>query len=234
MNYPEKKVISNILAVCRRNLPSFSPVDLEKDELAIVGGSPSIINYLDEIKDKEIMALNGVYNFLLNKDIISEYLVIMDARPINHKFVSRPDRSTTFLIASQCDPKIFSKLNGYDVVTWHADAPYFPKLKNDHEVIAGGRTVASRALILAYLMGYKKIYLYGMDSSYNTLHHAYEQKQNDHLKTIEVMGFTTNDILVEQVKCLQDLQVRLKEKGVEVVCRSEGFYKAANEACQIQ
>lgn len=252
VNYPQEKIIENILKASRRPLQWLEPGDYAQGrDLLIVGGAPSMKNYLEEIKEKHkagafIMALNGAYDFLVSQNIIPDCFVMLDARPINHQIIKNPQPETLFLIASQCHDKVFKRLNDYTVVLWHSlENDWWPEkeitaIANHHgrgpySAIGGSQTVGSRALYVAETMGFKKLFLYGYDSSYaDGSHHAYSQPQNDSEKTIELeiegKKYLTTPLFARQVYQIQEQRNVLKTVGVEIIIRSDGFIKAAEEA----
>lgn len=250
VNYPPESVEENILLASRRNLLWFVEGDYARGkDLLIVGGAPSTKSYLEEIREKQnkgafVMALNGAYEYLQENGIISDCMVMLDSRPINHKLIKNPHGKTLFLIASQCHHKVFEKLQDKVVVLWHADTEVFPsdkvnsiaKLKNieSWQVVAGSQTVGTRALILAALMKFKTIYLYGYDSSYEDgSHHAYSQPQNDTEATVEIEAggktYITTPLFARQVFYLQTQRNILKSIGINIILRSEGFIKGADD-----
>lgn len=250
VNYSPEKLEENILQASRRNILWFEPGDYAKGrELMIVGGGPSLKDYLEEIREKQargawIMSLNGAYEYLQENEIISDCMMMLDARPVNTKFVKNPNGKTLFMIASQCHPDIFEALKEKVVVLWHSDAQQFPNQKvqkiaelkglRGAQAVAGGQTVGARALILAFLMGFRKMYLYGFDSSYTDgHHHPYEQKQNDTEATIELevgsKKYITTPLFARQVYTIQQQRNVLKRQGAEIILRSDGFIKGADD-----
>ena len=92
-------------------------------------------------------------------------------------------------MASCVHPSVFDKLKGQNVVVWHSDNDIY---KPDNKfLVGGGCTVGTRAMILSYLLGFRDIHLFGMDSCYNdSEHHAYSQdlNDNDRVVTLNVVG----------------------------------------------
>ena len=146
-------------------------------------------------------ALNGAANFLIEEGIPVENQVILDPRPENVELLSM--KVSRYYLASQCDVELFhclfhaNKLNR--VSLWH------PKIdgitdkiagyKQDREIllIGGGVTVGLSAMCLAYALGYRKLHLFGYDSSHrDDKGHAYDQDLNrdDPLCKVKVGGET--------------------------------------------
>lgn len=177
----------NVRSACARDLPWFDPVNEEHDRhVAIIGGGPSVVDYLDEIRwrksiGQEIWVLNNAHRAL--GDIAPDKQIVLDARPETAAFLI--DDAGEFLVASQCHPSVFDAL-AFDAVTlWHVNTPGMEDLLEDEKarvtcLIGGGTTVGMNAIALACLRGYRKIHLYGFDSSFrDDAHHAYPQALND-------------------------------------------------------
>lgn len=189
-NVEHEQVMSNVRNACIRKLPWFDFDNTPHDRHAvIVGGGPSLVDTIGDIKKRkaygqEIWALNNSAAFLIENGIIPDAHFIVDARPENAAFVRDSHAQTTYYLASQCHPLVFGAVAHRKVILWHAQtAGMIELLKGvtDQPVhlIGGGTTVALHALSMAFLMGYKKIHCYGMDSSYRETHHAYPQALND-------------------------------------------------------
>jgi len=151
---------------------------------------------------------------------------MLDARPENVRFVQNPQQSTTFYITSQCNDAVFDALEGYKVVLVHANTPGVYELL-EHEkarpvhLMGGFTTVGILSLILAKLQGFKRIFLFGMDSSYRDgKHHAYKQESNNAERVIDAM---INDVtykcapwMAQQVTDFQNVVAGFDDVTIEV------------------
>ncbi len=192
-------MLDNVKANCTRDLPWFVGAVPHKGTAVIVGGAPSLKDHIKAIKahrqrGAKIIALNNAAAYLNWHGIVPDTLFVCDARPENVVFVRA--EAKRYVLASQCDGALFDELEGKDVHVVHLAiceemrsilAPY----DNDKPIvlIGGGSTVGLRAMNLVIFCGYKKLHVYGMDSSFADTgeHHAYDQALNDHDKTVEVM-----------------------------------------------
>jgi hypothetical protein len=190
MNVTFEVALSNMRENSKRDLPWFIGSEPHKDTAVLIAGGPSLKDHIEAIRAHKqrgarIIALNNTAAYLNTFGIIPDTLIIVDARPENVIFTR--GEAKRYLIASQCDPSLFDALEGKDVHVWHAAVcdeirdvlePYW----ETHPVVAigGGGTVGLRAINVAIVSGYRKLHLYGYDSSYTgEQHHAYRQSLND-------------------------------------------------------
>lgn len=189
---------ANILSASKRDLPWFDfDYKKHKGQAVIVGGGPSLKNHLNDLRWRKeqghtIFSTNGTHDYLIENGIIPDYQVLLDARKENVKFVQRPVAGVKYLVASQCDQSIFDALNGYDVTVFHNSTPGAEILLKGYDkpthLIGGGTTVVIKSMVIAELMGYQTIHLYGVDSCYmDGEHHSYPQTQNDNERVVDVL-----------------------------------------------
>lgn len=183
-----------------RSVPKLRQCELIslKRKVAVVCGGPSLEKYWHELVDYDgtIIACNGAYQFLLDRDIIPDYFMLLDCRRENIDFLKNLEKSVLYCICAQAHPCIFDHLENYGANTlmYFTNLPDIQQLipdeiKSSKVAILGGNvgTVGIKAMSLAYTLGYREMHLYGYDSSYaNDKHHAYSQPLNDETKKIEV------------------------------------------------
>ena len=175
-----------------RDLPLFVELPEHEGTAMIVGGGPSLNDELKNLRTHKkrggvIFAMNGTHDWLLERGIIPDFHVLLDARQENVQFVQKPRKDVTYLVAAQCHPDIFEALQGYNVTVWAAcfedteqEKTFCEKFNKPICMVGGGATVGLKTLNLAYLWGFRKIRMYGMDSSYSGAeNHAYRQELND-------------------------------------------------------
>lgn len=198
----------------------------------IVGGAPSLKESVEEIKlrqanGQKVFALNNTYKFLLSEGIIPDFHVMLDARPENAEFV--PVDANCYY-ASQCHPSVFEKSN--NVTIWHSMADGINEILGDDtrstSFVGGGSSVGLKAMSLAYLLGYRQLHIYGMDSSYREEEgHAYAQKLNDNEKVISVTlngrDFKAAPWMVTQVEEFQSLAPQLVDLGCTLTIHGDGL-----------
>lgn len=150
-------------------------------KIALIGGGPSVETKIDEIKafDGVTVACGSSYDWCVSRGITPTYCVVCDPDPITANYITKPQFSTIFLVATQCDPLVFDTLKLNAIYMWHCyneDFEAFKDIEPEFQAVGGGCTVGLRALSLAIMMGYKDIHFFGFDSCLgeNRKHHAYD------------------------------------------------------------
>jgi len=124
-------------------------------KLAVVGGGPSVIDYLDELRawDGEIWAINATAKWLKNHGIKSKFITV-DPGVLPKETVDGVEEA---YLATLCNPQLrglFPKVSFFDMY------------ETNPEGITGGTTTASRSLSLAIHQGFYDITLYGCEGSF--------------------------------------------------------------------
>jgi 6-hydroxymethylpterin diphosphokinase MptE-like protein len=236
-NAPKEKIFSNVAVNSRRTLPWVRELPPHDRHAVLIGGGPSAIDDLDEIRRRErqnqdIFALNGVAHWLAQYGIVPEYQVLLDSRPENRRFV-RPPNARQFLIASQCDPAIFDLLRDEDVTLYHHHEEKIEDYIGKPSVlIGGGITVGLTTMALVFALGYRKLHLYGYDSSDREGEsHAYEQAQAgaeaDRRDTwLGRQKFSCSPAMYAQAKAFPAFAQLLADSGVTITVHGGGLLPA--------
>ncbi|KKL70650.1 hypothetical protein LCGC14_2102810, partial [marine sediment metagenome] len=192
LNVEEEAIYSNIRHSIALGLPQVFPHQLAPYKVAIIGGGPSLEYFVEDIRERfwrgdKIIALNNTYNWLIDNNIRPSAVVMADSRDFMARFVERAVPDCKYFIASQCAPEVFAKVMDRETHIWHCcndetevdilDEYY---LGHNYHPVAGGSTVALRAIGLMRMLGNRYMDLFGIDSCHmNGKHHAYEQPEND-------------------------------------------------------
>lgn len=193
VNHPHKEIYKQLRENIRRQLPQVCPYPPNDYKALILCGGPSLNRFTDEIKKKrasgwKLVTVNGTHDWALDHGMVPSMHVAMDARPMNVKFFSRPQKKTRYLLAGQVHGDVFDALDGHDVHIWHGGAPssvekrildsFYGKRWFD---VWGGSSVGPRAIILSYILGIRELEVFGLDSCLmgKKRHHAYSQPEND-------------------------------------------------------
>lgn len=206
VNVTYERLAENIRSAVERDLPWFTGFGVNKRRAVIVGGAPSLLDHIPDIRAHKrqgasIISVNNAWRVLVDNGIIPDNHIMLDARAENAAFLDGAPDKTRYFIASQCHPDVFDALEGKDVIVWHnafgdSDlirdilAPWWDEGPNQRPciIVPGGGTVVLRALWLAYFAGFRVLHLYGVDSSYSgEKHHAYAQPINDADQVMDVV-----------------------------------------------
>lgn len=195
-NTAQEALLANVKAACARDLRWFEAAEDHDRHIAIIGGGPSVVDMIEEIRwrqsvGQDVWVLNNAHKALDGADIRYDAQVLLDARPDTADFIAH--QAGMCFVASQCDPAVFRELRDQRVTLWHVNSPGMPELLVQEKdrlayLIGGGTTVGMNAIALAFARGYRKIHLYGFDSCYRDgEHHAYPQALNDGERHSEVL-----------------------------------------------
>ncbi len=178
-------------------------------------------------KGADIVATNMTHDFLVSKAIIPDYGVLMDPMPWIADYIKRPQKSTKYLIAGQCDPQVFKNLENSDTYLWHADFDVKEKgwMEPGHTLdttqdklfcaVPGQTTVGLRCFWLMYAIGYRDFHFFGLDSSKRgDAHHVTQKPSNvkklrDKTVVLQTklgqVKFETNEHMAKQAEDFQEL-----------------------------
>lgn len=224
-NTEDKQIEANIRHAMSLPHPWLEPVPENDATAIIVGGAPSLKETYAEISGIEggvIFATNNTPKFLKENGIGIDYQVLIDAREESASFLATERPRLGYLIGSQCDRAVFDKLTDQAVTVWHPKISGIVELVQNDErpkcIVGGGSTVCLKAIAIAYIMGFRKFHLFGMDSSYSgEAHHAYAQSLNDDDLVVNVQVddqmFKTTPWMVAQADEFEDLLFELRRLG---------------------
>ena len=194
-NTDAETIVQHTKVNIERDLPWLDYEAPKEKPLVIVAGGVSLKELWPHIvsHNGDILALNNAYGFLLERGIVPNYFMLMDARKENINFLDCVRGDVRHFIAAQCHPDVFDRLEGFNATLYLTNNPSTEEVVSRKEgkrkLLLTGTvgTVGIRALSLAYVLGYKELHLYGYDSSYQDgQHHAYKQELNDNLSTIDI------------------------------------------------
>lgn len=181
----------NIRSSLARGLPEFYPLPVAHDgTFVIVGSGPSLPKMVEQIKQERelghpICAIKGAHDFLIENGIEPDLFVSVEPRdrPLKHTA-----QRCCYMLASRCAPSLFDQIiaDKRDILMWHSWSSNnnHPPQAQPGEVlkwedfnplpecevwrgrfgIGGASTSGLRSVNIAYLMGFRKIVMYGMDS----------------------------------------------------------------------
>ena len=231
-NTARETLEANVRSVMDRDLPWFDTAPEHDGHICIVGGGPSLVDTLPELKwrqsiGQKVWALNGAARYLQANGIIADAVVIVDARAENAEFLT----GIPAYLASHCHQSLFDRAKNATV--WHVNSEGMAELLGDEKsrpvhLIGGGSTVGLNAIVLAFAAGYRKIHLYGFDSCYReTKHHAYKQPLNDQDRVVDALcgdrKFKAAAWMAQQVNEFRDLVPGLVADGCVITVAGDGM-----------
>lgn len=234
-NVGDDAVVFNVEAALRRGLPELAEVPAHDGIVAICGGGPSLADDMALVRriardGHAVWALNGALAALLDEGVTPTACWCVDSRPDNAAFFRRAPWGPSYYIASRCHPEVFAALGGCDVTLWH-DSSVRALVPESKLIIGGGTTVGVKAMAAAFALGFRRIHLFGFDSSYRSdEHHAYPQALNDGEETYEVtVGnriFRAAGWMLGQVKNFGHIAPMLAAEGCEITVHGDGLLPA--------
>ena len=173
-NTSTETVAENIESSLKRDLPELNrALPAREGIVCIVGGGPSLKDTLPILSalhrdGAKVWAINGAHDWLRDRGIHADGMVMVDSRPENVSFVQCPIPEATYYLSYRCHPDLFDALEGANVVR--------VTLQKNNDC---GSTSGMLALCVAYCEGFRDIRLFGFDSSYrDESGHAYAETFN--------------------------------------------------------
>lgn len=226
-----EKRAANVRSAMKRNAREFKPVQPHDRTCVLVGGGPSLRSELFMLSAMtelgEVFAVNNVPRYLAERGLGIDVHVLMDAHPIVANFVA-PELRYIRYYASQCEPEVLDKA-GNELIVWHAASQCLDDIPGINNIVGGGSTTATRALYLAYGLGYRKFQLFGLDSSYDGDRcHAYDQAGYDDVREV-VCGneaFRSSPQMIAQAEDFKVIIPDMIKAGCEVTVHGSGLLRA--------
>lgn len=195
-NTPQRRLDDNVRAnAARDDLTWLSLVEPHDGVAVIVGGGPSAADHVDDIRAQQqagatIYALNAASLWLNRRGIVPDYQIIVDAQPTSIEFVDHAAKGHLF--GSQVCPSVMSAVR--DPIVWHLGSETVESLfppervkRGGYTLVGGGAAVGTSAICIAFVMGYRRIDCYGLDSSNRGEEtHAYGQPLNKLIPAVDV------------------------------------------------
>lgn len=171
----DETLIGHIESALGRGLQEFADSPAHNGEAVLVGSGPSVREYVSEIRKHKqkghmIIAVKSAHDFLIERGVVPHIALGVDPQAKIKSSFSRRRKEVTYFLASQVHPEVFDYLKGYRVILWHlfTGKEKEKELLKDKLKVGGGSTSGMRAMTVAYLMGFRKLHLYGYDSCIRT------------------------------------------------------------------
>lgn len=230
----QEKCMHNVASAMAAGYTQLAATEAHDKVAMICGGAPSLARQIDLLRPMQasgaiVFSCNQADAFLRENGVWPNFHVMIDARPALATWVNQDGVK---LYASMCDPLTLAVAEQQgELIIWHPVTEGIDKVLGKAMLVGGGTTVGTRAMALAYVMGFRKIMCFGMDSSYEgDAHHAYEQTLNDNDRVLDcVVGgerFKAAPWMVQQAEDWKQLAIALTEAGCEITLFSEGMLGA--------
>lgn len=230
---------ANVQAALARNLPELSTAMAllhgHSGPMVIVGSGPSMPTHLEEIRGERakghpIFAVKGAHDFLCQQGLQPDYWLCVDPRDRTYLLKDANDH-TTYFVSSRCDASIFEALKDRKVILVHtwAHEEHCDEYK-DRLLIGGGTTSGLRAITLSYVLGFRKIVLYGFDSCLAkdrfTKRFTGEGTEPDKVIDVIVGGkrFWCNGAMAQQANEFQHCHQTMP--GIQIEAKGDGLIAA--------
>lgn len=197
-------------------LPRYGAGEGIKPRLAVVGGSPSVAAFVDELKawPGEVWAINGAFAWCLEQGIEATFYTL-DASDV---LAGIAKRASSAILADHCHPAVVHAMRGKVVQLVELEGTPL------------GCTSAASAPMLAAHGGYEGITLFGCASSFEgPSEHIYAWSEATASRALVECGgreYLTTPALIMQAEYLADIARRIPGY-VEV--RGDGFLPALIE-----
>jgi len=193
LNVSHETILEQVAHNIRLGLPQAMPYEVNGEVVALVCGGPSLNDTVDELVEAawlgaKVVAVNGAYQWCVDRNIPPSAMVMLDAREFNTRFLRTPVPDCHYLLASSCHPKAFDICRGRKVTLWHVLSGCEDEVKlledfywKQIHPITMGTTIGLRAISLMRMLGFCRFEIFGLDSCHieGKDHHAYPQGEND-------------------------------------------------------
>lgn len=233
-NTARAKVAENIRHACSLDVPWLDLLPAHDGDAVLVGGGPSLERGLNEIVHRQqagakVFAQNGAFSYLRQYGIEPDAHVMIDSRPENKNFIT--ETAKEYFLASQCAPEVLSRALPAPLTIFHLNTAdvleSIPQNDKPLHLISSGTTVGLAAMAVAFCLGYRKLHLYGYDSSYTDKHHAYRQVGNDSdstiIATVGDLQFRCAPWMVMQAQQFQELANSLADADCTITVNGDGL-----------
>lgn len=153
----------------KRGLEEIERGEVRNDPLYIVCSGPSLLDTWEILKDRpgEIWALNAAFDWLCEKGVRPDYGVCLACEEPILRYFQYCSTGDKFYFASQTHPVLMDRAlsRGCSVKLFHVAAPEgwdMPVPKDN--LIFGAGTVGTRAIDLAWVLGFRDVHILGMDA----------------------------------------------------------------------
>lgn len=234
---PDDVLYEHMRIAREQNLPQLAKAQWPpyEESVLIVGSGLSTVPLLGEIKARAatcaVMALKGAHDWLIDNGVVPTYAVASDPQESRHDCFKNLNDDTIYLLASQMHPATWPYMRGRKVVMWHSEQGADHKDREGWKgvpLVFGGSTTGLRGITLAYLLGFRSLELYGIDSCVQDgIYKLDGTPLREADAEIDVFvgerKFRTSLSMVPQVTQLRDVLALLP--GIKVEAHGDGYFQ---------
>lgn len=237
-NTPKEKIEAHVRANTAINLPWLNSVPAHDRVAIICGGGPSLADHEQHIWDLadaprvDIFGLNGAARWCFEHGLAVDYQIIVDAQEQTADLIDPYAQHR--ICASQVHPLTAAQATMLFSLANEGIEELFPPervARGGYTLVGGGVSVGITALCVAYTLGYRKMHLFGYDSSNrNGATHAYMQLLNVLIPNIDVTWagktYTASMPMKLQAEAFPAFARALIEAGCEIEVHGDGLLPA--------
>ena len=162
--------VRQVSEAVKRGYPRLTLRPLRDDALSVVGYGPSLNETWDKITHPCI-STSGAHDFLIDRGFVPDYHAQMDGRDHQAKFLEKPNKDVTYVMASVCAAAVFDRLEGHKVLLWHnCHGQHILDWIGLNDpgglLIAGGSNIGLSSIHIGGILGFRKFRLFGFDGNY--------------------------------------------------------------------
>lgn len=215
---PHEQLLEHVAHAKSLGYPEVREQEPHGRRLAVVGGGPSIVDKLDELRGfTDIWAINGACRFLREHGIESTLLTL---DPCDF-LAPRVEGATKALLATRCHPDVFRCLAGADITVFDA-------VNDTENGLWASCSSVTVVFHLATILGYRQTVFYGCEGSFSEKSHAYmdEAELQDFKFVVECGGkryLTAPDLYMLTMQMAVFFRLSINDSFTE---RSGGLLRA--------
>ena len=216
---PNGNIMANVAYSTRLITTFVQPCDPHDSVAVFCSGGPSLMNYIEEVRDLSnkpwnyTVCVKHAHDKMIEAGVIPWACVLLDPRPHVQDFIENPHPQVNYLVATMCHPSTVDRLIdkkarvlGYNALVGAGEETVLPPKSF---LINGGTTSAVRGLSVFHFLGFRKFKLYGYDSCYDKPANLKEKTKTGQQKHYQVTSagrsFWTDAELVAQVQDMEKL-----------------------------
>jgi SAM-dependent methyltransferase/uncharacterized Rossmann fold enzyme len=215
-------------------LPWLAEVPAHDGVAVICGGGPSLADHIPAIREAggTVFGLNAAAIYLADKGVAVDYQLIIDAKEETSALVAFDARHR--LYSSQVHPATAKYADCLFHLANVGITDLLPQERVEQggfTLVGGGVSVGITALTVAYTLGFRKLRLYGYDSSNRGIcRHAYAQPMNDSMPEMDVLWggkvYRASMPMKLQADAFFRYAEALQEAGCEIAVEGDGLLPA--------